>query len=110
MKEFIVKLKEDSKLLLILMMILGVIILGFFFFWAGLVALFFIGLAVWLFYIFIYLRVLFKVSFEFRILVYAVLLLLTIGLIYKAVPDKFRIGSNTTVISIVVDSSAILVG
>jgi hypothetical protein len=100
-KNFMARLKEDSRLLLILMMVLGVIVLGFFFFWAGLVAILFIGLAVWLVYILFYLRVLFNVSFEFRVIVYIALLLLTLALIYKAVPDKFHIGSNAVVTTVV---------
>ena len=94
MNKFILRLKEDSKFLLIMMMVLAVIVLALFFFWAGLVALFFIGLVIWIVYVFFYLRVLFKISFSFRIVVYLVLLFVTFGLLYKAVPEKFHFGGS----------------
>lgn len=94
MNKFLQRLKEDSQFLLIMMMALVAIILVLFFFWAGLVALFFIGLVIWVVYVFFYLRVLFKISFTFRVVVYVLLLLVTIGLLYKAVPDRFHLGSK----------------
>lgn len=92
--DLINKIKEDSKFLLALMAILAGIVLLFFFFWAGLVLLFFIAFIIWIGFFIAYFKYLFQISWVFRVVIFVVLLVLTLGLLYKAAPDRFQFGKR----------------
>lgn len=83
MKDFILRLKEDSKFLLIVMLVLAVIVLAFFAFWAGLVVVFFVGLFLWIVFSLFYLRFLFDYSYVFRLAVLLVLFGATLLVVAK---------------------------
>lgn len=87
--DLVKKLKEDSKFLLAIMAVLAIIVMTFFFFWAGLVLLFSIALIAWVVFFFTYFRYLLEGSLVFRLVVFGLFLVLTIGLLYKAAPGRF---------------------
>lgn len=83
------KLWKDSKFLFAVMAVLAIIVMTFFFFWAGLVLLFFIALIAWVVFFFTYFRYLLEGSLVFRLVVFGLFLILSVGLLYKAAPGKF---------------------
>ncbi len=84
MKDFLNKLRQDSRFLLYVMIVIAILVLAFFAFWAGLVVLFFVGVLVWIAFVIFYLRFLFAYSYVFRTAVFVVLLAITAFLFYRA--------------------------
>jgi len=83
MKNFITRLREDSRFLLLVAAVLAILVLAFFAFWAGLVLLFIVGFFIWIVFSLFYLRFLYDYSYIFRLVVLLCVFIATAFLIVK---------------------------